>query len=379
MPFARRLVLHKKRRTAVASLGIGFAVLVVFVQLGFYGAVRNTALAVSERLNADLLLISHSFVTLTDTGRIVRARIYQAQADPGVESVLPVHFRYAYARDPATGNRCRLFLVAGPLSEATTFPPLTIDGLGEQIATLTGRGDLLLDAITQPKCGPVSADGDLEIHDQATRVVGRYPLGVGFLGDGSAVTTEATFGSLLPEKHDPGYMHFGLIRLRAGEDPAAARDRIAAMLPEDVRVVDRATLSSMQLRHWVENTAVGNIFGMGTVVGFFVGMVVLYQILSTDIRNHLPLYATLKAMGYGNRKLYRYVLEQAWIFSVLGFGPAFLICAMLFPVVHSLTLLPVFMTLRLALGVAGLSVLMCSLAAILSMQRLRMADPAELF
>ncbi len=379
VPFARRLVLHKKRRTAVASLGIGFAVLVVFVQLGFYGAVRNTALAISDHLNADLVLISHSFVNLTDTGRIVRARAYQAQADRGVAAVLPIYFRYGYTRDPATGQRCRLFLMGMPLSEAAALPPLDIPDISEQIPQLAGRGAILMDEITQPKCGPTGGDDQLEMFDQATPVVGRYTLGVGFLGDGSAITSEASFGALLPWAYEPGIMHLGLIKLHPGEDPEAARMRITQLLPEDVRVVAREELSSIQLRHWVENTAVGNIFGMGTVVGFFVGMVVLYQILSTDIRNHLPLYATLKAMGYGNRSLYRYVLEQSWIFAVLGFGPAFGLCALLFPVIHSLTLLPVFMTLALASGVALLSLVMCSLAALLSMRRLRMADPAELF
>jgi putative ABC transport system permease protein len=118
---------------------------------------------------------------------------------------------------------------------------------------------------------------------------------------------------------------------------------------------------------------------MGAVAGFFVGVVVLFQILSTDIRNHLPLYATLRAMGYSSRRLSRYVVEQAWIFAALGYGPALVISLFLFPLVHGLTRLPIHMTFGLAAAVAVLSLGMCSVAALLSVRRLRMADPAELF
>ena len=44
-------------------------------------------------------------------------------------------------------------------------------------------------------------------------------------------------------------------------------------------------------------------FGAGVVLGFVVGMVICYQILTSDVADHLPEYATLKAIGYTNRYL----------------------------------------------------------------------------
>jgi len=144
-------------------------------------------------------------------------------------------------------------------------------------------------------------------------------------------------------------------------------------------VLRAADLEDLQLRHWVRNTAVGNVFGMGGIAGFFVGLVVLYEILSTDIRNALPLYATLQAMGYRNHQLGRFVIEQAWIFAALGYLPALALSTILFPMIHAASMLPIFVTPGLALFILLLSFLMCSLAAILSLGRLRRADPAELF
>jgi len=154
---------------------------------------------------------------------------------------------------------------------------------------------------------------------------------------------------------------------------------LRAILPADVRVLTADDLDEMQTRHWVDNTAVGNIFSMGSFAGFMVGLVVLYQVLSTDIRNQLPYYATLKAMGYPNRKLYGYVFRQSWIFATLGFIPALLFSAALFPFIHSLTRLPVFMTFGLASTIFAMTLVMCTIAGTASLRRLRNADPAELF
>ena len=43
-PLALRNVLHDKRRTLAATCGVAFAILLVFIQLGFYTACRTSAL-----------------------------------------------------------------------------------------------------------------------------------------------------------------------------------------------------------------------------------------------------------------------------------------------------------------------------------------------
>ena len=42
----------------------------------------------------------------------------------------------------------------------------------------------------------------------------------------------------------------------------------------------------------------GYIFTMGVAVGFVIGVFICYQILYTDIADHLPQLATLRALGY---------------------------------------------------------------------------------
>lgn len=378
VPFALRLVSFRKSRAAVAAAGIGFAILVVFVQLGFYGAVLGTALAVSSRFDAELMLVSPGFVHLAETGSIPRARLFQALAIPEIEAATPIYFRYANWHDPESGENCRLFALGFPLVDARRAIPLKIDEVGDQLDALRTTGSLLIDRLTQSNCGPAAASGIVQVNDHASRVVGEFDLGVGFLADGAMILSDDSFSRVF-DNHPLDKPHLGLFKLVEGADSAAVAERLRRLLPRDVRVITHKELRGMQTRHWVENTAVGNVFGLGSVAGFLVGVVVLFQILSTDIRNHLPLYATLRAMGYPASKLSRYVLEQSWMFAVLGYVPALGLALVLFPLVHGLTRLPVFMTAGLAGGVAIMSVVMCSAAALLSMRRLRSADPAELF
>lgn len=377
MRFAWRQVVHDATRSAIAAAGVGFAILVLFVQLGFYNAVVNTAVAVTERLDADLLLVSPRFVHLSDAGHVDRGRLFQALAVPEVESARPLYFRYADWRDPVTRQGCRLFAIGIPIVGEARLP-IRVDGLPALQRRLRPSDAVLLDRLTQDKCGPSGDDGTAEVRNQVVRVVGGFELGVGFLADGSLIVSDQTFSRLFG-----GYPleepHLGLLHLRDGADPEAAAGALRDLLPPDTLVLRPEQLEERQVDHWVWNTAAGNIFALGAGAGFLVGLVILYQILSTDIRNHLPQYATLKAMGYGDRRLVRFVLQKAWIFAALGFLPAVALTAALFPFVHGATRLPVFLTLPLGLfvGIAALS--MSAAAALLSSGRLRRADPAELF
>lgn len=374
VPFAWRLLVHRRRRAYVAAAGIGFAILVIFVQLGFYTSVVNTATAMTSRFNADIVLISPRFVHLSETSTIPRVRLFQIFAVDGVADSTPLYFRYTNWRDPVSDQRCRLFGMGFPLDG---MAPLEVADVDAQRVVLAASNTVLLDRLTQSKCGPFDPDGNVEIRDQAALVVGAYELGVGFLADGSLVMSDQSFARFF--NHELESPHLGLVKTVPGADPLEVARRISEILPADTRAVTRDELSGLQVSHWVRSTAVGNIFGMGVVTGFFVGLVVLYQILSADIRTQLPLYATLKAMGYGEARLRWYVLEEAWMFAALGFAPALLITAVAFPLIFRATYLPLFVTPGLMALVFALAVVMCTGAGLLSVRRLRTADPAELF
>jgi putative ABC transport system permease protein len=375
VPFAVLLVTHKKARAAVAVAGIAFAVLFVFLELGFFGAVRETALGVARRIDADILLVSAQYLHLADSGTIPRGRLFEAVGVDGVQSASPIYLRYARWRDRKSGQRCSLLAIGFPLDEP---PPLKLDGLADQAAALQQPQAVLVDRLTQDSCGEIHVGDEVEVREQSATVVGRYSLGIGFLGDGSLLMSDQTFSQLF-DGHPLGQVFLGRVKLRPGADPKGVVEALRRALPRDTRVLTLAEVLDIQERHWVRDTAIGNIFALGAAVGFCVALMVLYQVLATDVRAQLPQYATLKAMGYESRRLYGYVLQQAWIFALVGYVPALLASLALYRVTRTATLLPIAMSTERALLVLGLSLLMCTGAGALTLGRLRRADPAELF
>ena len=114
-------------------------------------------------------------------------------------------------------------------------------------------------------------------------------------------------------------------------------------------------------------------------MGFIVGIVIVYQILYSDVSEHLPEYATLKAMGYSDRYLLGVLLQEALFLAVLGYIPAFFLSFGLYQLTYAATMLPITMKLERAITVFILTVIMCSFSGAIAMRKLRTADPADVF
>ena len=374
-PFALRLLAHRKIRTAVAISGIAFAVLFMFLQLGFSGALNETATAVSSKLRGDLVVTSVKFLHLGQTGSIPRSRLFQARALPEVMTAVPLYVRFARWIGPSSGRRCSMFAIGFPMGGTA---PVSFTGLAELLPALSAPGSIAADLVSQQKCGVTSELRSVEVREQARRVIGAYSLGVGFLGDGSLVTSDETYGQIF-QSQSLDNIDIGMITLREGSDLQAVAARLRQVLPPDTLVMTRSELDGRQVRYWVEDTAIGNIFRLGTIVGFLVGMMILFQVLSTDIRAQLPQYATMKAMGFANQHIYALVLQQSWLFALLGYLPATLLAMVVYAAAYDATLIPIAMTRTRAISVLILSLVMCTISGALSLSRIGRADPAELF
>lgn len=373
--FALRLIVHRKLRAAVGVSGIAFAVLFMFLQLGFSGALTATAVSVSSHFNGELVLVSARFLHIAETGSIPRSRLFQARAVPEVLSASPLYMRFARWKVLSTGRRCSMFAIGFPLSED---PPLRLEGLGNARSALAAPGAVLADRISQEKCGVTDDLATVEVRDQLRQVVGRYSMGIGFLGDGSLIASDETWAQTF-DGQSLDNVDLAVIRLKPGSDIASVTTRLRALLPPDTRVLSKQELDALQVRYWVEDTAIGSIFALGTIVGFLVGTMILYQVLSTDIRAQLPQYATMKAMGFTNGSIYRLVLQQSWIFAALGYLPALAAAVLLYQAAYQETRLPIAMDAGRAVLVFGLTLIMCTASGLLSLRRIGRADPAELF
>jgi putative ABC transport system permease protein len=384
---------HYRARTLVAVAGVSFAVVLIFMQLGFLGSLRSSATVIYDALDFDICLRSRDYLHLSDARTIPYTRLLQAAAVPDVVEAVPFHVAIAKWRVPAVAldhaGETRGIMVMGVRRGDRVFRSPDIQR--EIDESLTVSESCLIDRKTRRDYGPVNGtqfgDEDIaavvetEVGDNRVRLVGLFTLGAGFAADGAILMNEAGFARVTGTG-GADLVSLGLVKLRDGATPAeiqAAVQQIAAVLPDDVEVLSREDVRRAEISRWVADTSYGTIFKMGVAVALIVGTAIVYQVLSSDVSSMLPEYATLKAIGFRDRQLASVVLQQALVLAILGFVPAQLASWGLYGLTGAAANIPIQMTSSNILLVFALAIAMCLVSGLGAMRKLFKADPAELF
>lgn len=369
-----RNLLHAKLRTAAAVLGAAVPVVLVFVQLGLYDAVMTGATLVYDALDFDLVLLSRDYVSLAKPGTLPRDRLHQARALPEVHEAAPLYIAFHLWRNPGTGALRELAVFAcDPRRRTFRLPEVA-----ERIEVLRRLDTALIDRVTRPEYGAQAAGVTAELGRRTVTIVGQYTLPLGFLADGAVLVSDETFARL-PGHRSLENVSAGLVTLRPGIDAGAVARELRARLPADVRVLTRTALARHERGYWSASTSIGLIFGSGILVGFAVQVILLYQLVSTDVVKRLPEYATLKAMGYGARRLSWIVIQHGLVIALVGFALGLLLALGLSRNMADATLLPIAIDgARVAEVVVG-TLALAVLASLLAVRKLRAADPADLW
>ncbi|NDJ23198.1 FtsX-like permease family protein [Nostoc sp. B(2019)] len=379
-PLAWRQLMKEKTRLVVAVAGITFADMLMFIQLGFESALFDAAIQPHRNLEADLVLINPQFQTLFSVKSFSRERLYQTLGYDGVQSVNSVYINTGQWRNPETRlDRAILIWGIDPAKSAFKFPEIQ-----QNQDHLKQLYQVLFDQAGRPEYGAVgdifrkTGNFETELNNKAVSVKGVFSNGASFAADGNVITSDSTFLQLFPDRK-PDQIEVGLIHLKPGADPEKVRSQLVAGLPNDVKVLTPEGFAETEKNYWATGTGIGFIFGLGVGVGFIVGIVIVYQILYSDVSEHMPEYATLKAMGYSDRYLLGVLFQEALVLAVLGYIPAFFLSFGLYQITYAATLLPLTMKLERAIAVLILTIVMCSFSGAIAMRKLRAADPADVF
>lgn len=379
IPLSWLQLIEHKSRLAIAIAGIAFADLLIFVQLGFQDALYDSAIEPHRNLQADLVVINPQLQSLISVKSFQRDRLYQTLGYNGVKSVNSLYIATGQWRNPTT-RIDRAILVWGVDPAQTTF---TFPEVQQKLDFIKPLNRVLFDRAGRPEYGNIAEDyqqkGSLEVelNNKLLTVEGIFTNGASFAADGNVITSDSTFLNLFPERK-PGNIDVGLISLKPGTNIKLVQAEIAAGMP-DLRVLTIEQFAAVEKNYWESQGAIGFIFGLGVIVGFIVGIVIVYQILHTEVSDRLPEYATLKAMGYNDRYLFSVVLQQALILALLGFLPGMGVSIGLYQVAQSATLLPIVMKVDRAIFVLILTILMCVGSGTIAIRKLQSADPADLF
>jgi putative ABC transport system permease protein len=368
-------------RLLVAVAGVGFAAILMLMQLGFRAALFASAVRFHQRLQADVVLINPLSRALVAMRAFPRVRLYQALSVPGVESVSPVYIAGSAVWKNLDSGWSRDILMIGvdPNQDALDIPEVR-----EKLAVLRLPDVVLFDRGSRPQYGAVAEalrDGkpiNVELGNRRISVVGLYQLGTSFGYDGMVITSDLNYQRIRPVQ-PAELIDLALIRVRRGADADEVRAAVDEILPEDVQVYTKRQYIEREIAYWAKVTPIGFIFSFGALMGFGVGAVIVYQILFADVSDHLTEYATLKAVGHTDLYLSAVVVSEAAMLALLGFLPGLGIAHRLYRLTEEATKLPLHLTSQIALSVLGLTLLMCSLAGVLALRKVASADPADVF
>ena len=390
-PLGLAQLAHRKTRLLVALTGVAFANILIFTQLGLRAMLLDGVTLVPEHLKGDLFLVSAYAPTL-DIGSFPKIYLYRAHAVSGVQSATALYIsaaNWVNPEDLATiqsdeNPGFELFpdsvkvLAFNPIQ-----PALELPGMEANLDRLTAPGTLLFDRLGQEKLGPIPAlfqdHGVVStlMNNRRVAVVGLFSLGSTLFDNGHVVMSDWNFSKWFgPDSLEQ--VNVGCLMLEPGADIEQVRSHLQAHLPDDVRIMTREeAVAAEQAFH--ASLPNGKVLNFGAMMGFIVGVILVYQVLYTDVTDHLPEYATLKAIGYSNTSLLTIVIQEAVIIAVLGFIPGYLASIGVYHLLVQLIRVPLTMKRAIAIQVFLLTVIMCLISGAIAMNKLRSADPADVF
>jgi putative ABC transport system permease protein len=380
IPLAWLQLKREKSRLMVAMAGIAFADMLMFIQLGFQNALYDSNTQLHQTINADLILISPQGRNIVSLDTFPRRRLYQALSFEGVTSADPLYADFIDWKNPQTNLKTSVLILGfNPKKTAFLIPEVeqNLEKLKIPDVLLFDRGSRgnYTTAIADLKQGKTVAT---EARERKLNIKGLFLSGASFAADGNVITSDLNFHRIITSRN-PSQVSAGFIQLKPGIDSQQMAEALRQNLPNDVKVLTKAEFIDFEKTYWSENTSIGFIFTMGTAIGFVVGVVIVYQILSGDVAEHTAEYATLKAMGYRNSYLLTVVFQEALILAILGFLPGTAIAFGLYSLTRNATNLPLFMTVSRATTVLILTIIMCTISGGIATRKLRQADPADIF
>lgn len=419
-PLAWKNLVHNKVRTTIGVAGVSFAVILIFMQLGFLGGIIHTATQIYDALEFDLMLRSPAYLHLTEARSFPRTRVFQAASLSEVAQARSFYLGLSEWQAPASAqstpdekpfNSSEAVEAEGDWRAIITMgtdpqdPAFNREDINGEARKLSDPKFVLVDVKSKSEYGPADgkkfspADIGVEaiLGSRRVRIVGLFELGTGMASNGACLTNpqgyvracpwqtidEVTFGLLT--LNDPSAAEnvrqklLSIYGIPLNDEKTAQPINPASLTNTDVEILTRQQVLDREEHRWVHETPLGQIFTLGVWVALFVGVAIVYQVLSTDIANMMGEYATLKAMGYGAKYLTQVVLMQAVLLAMVGYIPSIIVSWGLYRLVEQLSGMPMNMTPGIAALVLALAIIMCVLSGLAALRKLYQADPADLF
>ena len=384
LPLAWLQLKRQPVRYLVAVTGIGFAALLMYMQLGFQSGLLKSATKFYNALETDLVLISPATVNCGSYQQFPQSQLFQALGIEGIRETIPLYIANINAQqlDGIKPTSLRM------IGYDPDLKVLDVPAINDQSNELKTPGFVLFDTLgSRIKTGPVGKtfkdDGPLDMissdFEKTFRIKGLFALGSTFVADSNLIGSEATALQLASRQINLGEISLGLIRVDNPSNIPRVQNDLRALYGDEIQVLTKPELIKQERNYWNNVSSFGVIFGFGTIMGLLVGGVVVYQVLYTDVSDHLKEYATLKAMGFSSQFILIVVIQEAVLLGVSAFIPATLVSAALYAGLSAVSGIELQMSPDKSLLVGALTISTCAVASAIAIRKLSDADPASVF
>ncbi|HEX7448575.1 MAG TPA: FtsX-like permease family protein [Pirellulales bacterium] len=368
LSFALKTLICERGKLLTGLAGVVFSLVLVSVQGGLYLGLMSKASVLVDHCAADIWVGPRRIEDVDLAQEMSLLWGDRLRGIPGVEIASP----YALGRGFASldnGHTEDIWLVG---SDPTTM-------LGTGWSFVEGSADELrrpnsvsFDDVDAPKLGYPHVGDWLEINGHRVRIVARTHGITGFITMPYLFTTFQTARRIA--RLTPGACSYFLVKLSPHANRDSAIAAIRRRLPE-AAVFTPDEFARLSRDYWMKRTGIGISFGASTVLGLFIGLVMVAQSLYALALDHLDEYATLKALGAVDGHVCRVIITQSLAIASTGS-----VCGL--AIVEAIRrfwdspLAPVEIPLSLMAAAVVMVMVICLAASLLPFARIRRIDPA---
>ena len=312
---ARTTLRRDWRRFLPAVFAVGFAGLLVLIQLALLLGIFRTVSVYIDQSSADLW-VGYPGTPSVDLARPMAAKheVF-LRLHPEVAAVEPVLWAAGDVRRRDGTAASGLLIGVDTRPDAAMFAHVLSPALRR---ALTEPDTVVVDVSSLANLG-AKVGGWLEVNGKRVKLAG-VSRGLGAIGGPNILASLATARRLDPAGGESD-VAFLLVRLR---DPAQAARVFAELNPKIANPayeVWRASEFSVRSQsYWLLETGMGLGFLFSGALSLLIGVVITSQTLKALINASLREYATLRALGVSLGALRLVVLEQAGWVGLVGVG-----------------------------------------------------------
>ncbi|MBX3441581.1 MAG: ABC transporter permease [Planctomyces sp.] len=368
LSFAWKTLICDRGKVLTALVGVVFSVVLVEIQGGLYVGLMRKARILTDHAGAEIW-VGHPDVQLVDLPQAIpETLVNRVRTAPGVLQAEPYVLGNAFASFP-DGHYENVWVLGSNLARMLGTGWNFVEGGPAELRRPNG---VSVDRQDRDKLGDPSIGTVFEINGQRARVVARTDGILPF------TTTPYLFTSIDNARRytgtPSGSCSYFLVKVAPDADLATVAANIQQRVPE-LKAFTAAELGRRSENYWMQRTGIGISFGAATLLGLFVGLLMVGQSLYALALDHLTDYATLKAIGAGEGQLLTVVFAQACIIAAIGAAIGLSLVAL---IVNTLStpIAPIEIPRELLVGAVALVLTVCVSAAVLPYLRIRQVDPA---